>query len=237
MPLDDLPKARLTPPAVTPPERPLPYFHALWKLLDNPIEAWSRAIYEEPFVERGVAVISLAKRIEEVFLPGQEEGRRGDERDEQSRGTQEQGCTEPRPGGSEQAGRHKEFSGDKSGVATWFVCGALARLSAKEWQKRCNNCAVARAFWAIWVGRVERPASFAYLAAVSMFLGFFAWYRGLAIGPVARVSQVQLVQPVLTLAWAALLLGEELTPALLLGGLVVILCAALAVRVRLGRIR
>jgi drug/metabolite transporter (DMT)-like permease len=76
-------------------------------------------------------------------------------------------------------------------------------------------------------------ASFAYLAAVSMFLGFFAWYRGLAIGPVARVSQVQLVQPVMTLAWAALLLGEELTIPLLLGGLVVILCAALAVRVRL----
>jgi drug/metabolite transporter (DMT)-like permease len=78
-------------------------------------------------------------------------------------------------------------------------------------------------------------ASFAYLAAVSMFLGFFAWYRGLAIGPVARVSQVQLVQPVMTLAWAALLLGEELTLPLLLGGLVVILCAALAVRVRLSR--
>jgi drug/metabolite transporter (DMT)-like permease len=76
-------------------------------------------------------------------------------------------------------------------------------------------------------------ASFAYLAAVSMFLGFFAWYRGLAIGPVARVSQVQLVQPVMTLAWAALLLGEQLTVPLLLGGLVVILCAAFAVRVRL----
>ncbi|MFZ5720739.1 MAG: cytochrome P450 [Pseudomonadota bacterium] len=53
VPLDDLPKARLTPPAVNPPERPLPYFHALWKLMDNPIEAWSRAVYEQPFVQRG----------------------------------------------------------------------------------------------------------------------------------------------------------------------------------------
>lgn len=53
MPLDDLPKTRLVPPAVTPPDRPLPYFHALWKLMDNPIEAWSRAVYEEPFVQRG----------------------------------------------------------------------------------------------------------------------------------------------------------------------------------------
>ena len=41
-----------------------------------------------------------------------------------------------------------------------------------------------------------------YLAAVSMFLGFFAWYRGLAIGPMAQVSQVQLVQPVLSIMWA-----------------------------------
>ena len=43
-------------------------------------------------------------------------------------------------------------------------------------------------------------AAFAYLGVVSMFLGFFAWYRGLAIGPMAQVSQVQLVQPVLSIA-------------------------------------
>ena len=77
-------------------------------------------------------------------------------------------------------------------------------------------------------------AAFGYLAAVSMFLGFFAWYRGLAIGPIAQVSQVQLVQPVLTIAWAALLLGEVLTLPTVLGGLVVIVCAAIAVRARLG---
>ena len=53
MALDELSKARLTPPAVNPPDAPLPYFHALWKLLDNPIEAWSRAVYEEPYVLRG----------------------------------------------------------------------------------------------------------------------------------------------------------------------------------------
>jgi len=76
-------------------------------------------------------------------------------------------------------------------------------------------------------------AAFAYLAVVSMFLGFFAWYRGLAIGPMAQVSQVQLVQPVLTILWAAVLLGEELTLPIVLGGAAVILCAAVAVRVRL----
>ncbi|MGX5682199.1 DMT family transporter [Schumannella luteola] len=76
-------------------------------------------------------------------------------------------------------------------------------------------------------------AAFAYLAAVSMFLGFFAWYRGLAIGPIAQVSQVQLVQPVLSIVWAALLLGEPLTLPTVLGGAAVILCAGVAVRVRL----
>ncbi|WP_232680671.1 DMT family transporter [Nocardioides sp. R-C-SC26] len=74
--------------------------------------------------------------------------------------------------------------------------------------------------------------AFAYLAAVSMFLGFFAWYRGLAIGPIAQVSQVQLTQPVLTIVWAALLLGERVTLATALGGIAVIACAALAVRTR-----
>ena len=41
-----------------------------------------------------------------------------------------------------------------------------------------------------------------------MFLGFFAWYAGLARGGVARIGQIQLAQPVLTLVWSALLLGE-----------------------------
>ncbi|MFT2816957.1 DMT family transporter [Leifsonia sp. A12D58] len=75
-------------------------------------------------------------------------------------------------------------------------------------------------------------AAFAYLAVVSMFLGFFAWYRGLAIGPMTQVSQVQLVQPVLTILWAFLLLHEDLSWATILGGLAVILCAGIAVRVR-----
>lgn len=85
------------------------------------------------------------------------------------------------------------------------------------------------------VAPVEGWLAFAYLSVVSMFLGFFAWYRGLAIGPMAQVSQVQLVQPVLTLAWAALILHEEVTPMTLGGGLAVIACAGLAVRSRAGR--
>jgi drug/metabolite transporter (DMT)-like permease len=76
--------------------------------------------------------------------------------------------------------------------------------------------------------------AFGYLAVVSMFLGFFAWYRGLAIGPMAQVSQVQLVQPVLSIVWAALILREPLTWPTILGAVAVIGCAGLAVRMRLN---
>lgn len=79
--------------------------------------------------------------------------------------------------------------------------------------------------------------AFGYLAVVSMFLGFFAWYRGLAIGPIAQVSQVQLVQPVLSIAWAALILREHLTWPTILGGVAVVACAGLAVRTRVYRDR
>lgn len=83
-------------------------------------------------------------------------------------------------------------------------------------------------------GTPAQWVSFAYLGVVSMFLGFFAWYRGLSIGPMAQVSQVQLVQPVLSISWAWLLLGETLSWNTVTGGLAVILCAGIAVRVRLN---
>ncbi|MFI8616770.1 DMT family transporter [Acidovorax sp. NPDC077693] len=50
---------------------------------------------------------------------------------------------------------------------------------------------------------------FAYVALFSMWIGFFAWYRALALGAV-RVSQIQLVQPFLSLLFAVPLLGERL---------------------------
>ncbi|TML00811.1 MAG: DMT family transporter, partial [Actinobacteria bacterium] len=52
---------------------------------------------------------------------------------------------------------------------------------------------------------------FAYVAGVSMFAAFFAWYAGLARGGVARIGQIQLVQAPLTLLWAGLFLGERVT--------------------------
>ncbi|HEY2255229.1 MAG TPA: DMT family transporter [Variovorax sp.] len=51
---------------------------------------------------------------------------------------------------------------------------------------------------------------FAYLGVVSMWMGFFAWYRGLAMGGALRVSQTQLLQPFLSILAAVPLLGEPL---------------------------
>jgi drug/metabolite transporter (DMT)-like permease len=75
----------------------------------------------------------------------------------------------------------------------------------------------------------------AYVSAVSMFLGFFAWYGGLARGGVAKVGQIQLLQPLLTLAWAGLVLGERLRPATVLAAGAVLASVVVTQRARVER--
>lgn len=53
-------------------------------------------------------------------------------------------------------------------------------------------------------------AAFAYLGLLSQWIGFFFWYRGLALGGIARVSQVQLTKLFGTLVFSALLMGERI---------------------------
>jgi len=65
-----------------------------------------------------------------------------------------------------------------------------------------------------------------------MFLGFLAWYAGLARGGVARIGQVQLLQPLITLDWAALLLGEEVGPGTLLAAVCVLVSVVVTQRAR-----
>jgi drug/metabolite transporter (DMT)-like permease len=78
-------------------------------------------------------------------------------------------------------------------------------------------------------------AGLAYLAVVSMFLGFFAWYSGLARAGVARASQVQLAQPLLTLLWSWLLLGEHAGMSTVVAAAGVLVCVLLAQRARVLR--
>ncbi|WP_030431282.1 DMT family transporter, partial [Allokutzneria albata] len=73
---------------------------------------------------------------------------------------------------------------------------------------------------------------FGYLSAVSMFLGFFAWYAGLARGGVAKIGQLQLAQPVLTLLWSALFLRENPGMAAVGAAVIVLICVALTQRAR-----
>jgi drug/metabolite transporter (DMT)-like permease len=77
--------------------------------------------------------------------------------------------------------------------------------------------------------------AFGYVTVCSMFIGFFFWYRGLALGGVARVGQVQLLQPFLSLAGAALLLGEPLTASNCLFAVAVIGVVALGRRAQVRR--
>lgn len=69
--------------------------------------------------------------------------------------------------------------------------------------------------WSAW-------ASFAYVAVISQFLGFFAWYRGLALGGIAAVGQTQLLQPFLTIFASAWLLAEPVSAATYISAALVI---------------
>jgi drug/metabolite transporter (DMT)-like permease len=66
-----------------------------------------------------------------------------------------------------------------------------------------------------WIG-------FFFIAFFSMYFGFFAWYRGLAQAGVARGSQMQQLQALLTLGWSVLLLGETVGLSTVLAALVVV---------------
>ncbi|MEV8633034.1 DMT family transporter [Streptosporangium sp. NPDC051023] len=75
-------------------------------------------------------------------------------------------------------------------------------------------------------------AGLAYVGLISMFLGFIPWYAGLAMGGIARAGQTQLAQPLLTLLWAWLLLGERFDPVTVTAALAVLVCVAVSQRAR-----
>jgi drug/metabolite transporter (DMT)-like permease len=108
------------------------------------------------------------------------------------------------------------------------ICWALV-VSLPVTVPACTVLAVTQglsgATGSAWLG-------FAYVTIVSMFLGFFPWYAGLARGGVAKVAQVQSLQPVLTLLWSALLLGEQVTALSLLAAVIVLCCVFLTQKTR-----
>lgn len=89
-------------------------------------------------------------------------------------------------------------------VILWALVLALPlTLPVAAWQAHGLAAPAPAAAW----------AAFAYVTVVSQVLGFFAWYNGLALGGIARVGQVQLLQVFFTIALAAGLFGEPAPPA------------------------
>jgi drug/metabolite transporter (DMT)-like permease len=82
--------------------------------------------------------------------------------------------------------------------------------------------------WQAWGG-------FLYVALLSQYIGFFAWYKGLDLGGVARVSQVQLLQVFLTMLFSALLLGETVTVIMFVFALAVVASVAIGRRMPIAR--
>jgi len=100
-------------------------------------------------------------------------------------------------------GRLSQTLGGQQTICWALVLAAPVVLPVVGWLCWRDGPQIAAASNAAWAG-------FAYVSVFSMFIGFFFWYRGMALGGVARVGQVQLVQPFLSLLGAALVLGEAL---------------------------
>jgi drug/metabolite transporter (DMT)-like permease len=83
-------------------------------------------------------------------------------------------------------------------------------------------------YWPDTLPDITAPAliSLGYVSLFSMLIGFVFWYRGLALGGIASVGQLQLLQPFFGLALAATLLHEPVTPAMILVTVAVIGCVA-----------
>ena len=76
---------------------------------------------------------------------------------------------------------------------------------------------------------------FVYVSLVSQFLGFLPWYRGLALGGIARVGQIQLLQPFFTIAAASLLLGEAVDEVTVVFAIAVFAVVAIGRRINIAQ--
>lgn len=124
-------------------------------------------------------------------------------------------------------------------AALGYAEGGRLAQTLGGWQVICWALVLAAPFLLVPVAVVGLPVgvaislnawlAFAYVALVSQLLGFFIWYHALAVGGIARVSQLQLLQPFLTLFAAGLLLGERITP------LMVVFAVAVVASVAVGK--
>jgi drug/metabolite transporter (DMT)-like permease len=145
-------------------------------------------------------------------------------------------------GGSPQAGDALMLVAVGIG-ALGYAEGARLAKEIGGWQVICWALVLSAPFlllpvaWLGWQEHVRHPGPFAlqtwlafgYVTLFSQFVGFFAWYAGLAMGGTARVGQVQLLQIFFTMAFSALFFGETVAPSTWL------FAAAVIATVMLGR--
>jgi drug/metabolite transporter (DMT)-like permease len=137
-------------------------------------------------------------------------------------------------------------AGDLLMVAAVIACGlgyaegAVLSRRLGGWQVICWALVLALPAMALialatlpgtWRG-IAAPAwlGLAYVSVFSMLVGFVFWYRGLALGGIARVGQLQLLQPFFGLTLAGLLLHEPVAPTMVAATAVIVLCVAGAKR-------
>ncbi|MCP3719609.1 DMT family transporter [Paraburkholderia sp. CNPSo 3281] len=102
-------------------------------------------------------------------------------------------------------------------VICWALVISLPVMAPLAWWLRpASLVAVSAASW--W--------GLGYVSLFSMLIGFVFWYRGLALGGIAGVGQLQLLQPFFGFVLAALLLHESVPPAMIAVTAVVIACVA-----------
>jgi drug/metabolite transporter (DMT)-like permease len=128
-------------------------------------------------------------------------------------------------------------------VAVGYAAGGSLAREIGGWQVICwalvlslplltPVTAIAVADGGVGEGDTAAWLGFAYVSLVSMFLGFFAWYAGMARGGVAKTGQLMLVMPLLTLVWSALLLDESVTAGTVLAAVAVLACVVATQRAR-----
>ncbi len=136
--------------------------------------------------------------------------------------------------------------GDMLMLAAVIICGLGyaegARLSRKlgGWQVISWALVIALpvmgallfVFWPQSLSGIGMPAwiGLVYVSVFSMLVGFIFWYRGLALGGIAAVGQLQLLQPFLGLVISAALLGEYVSPAMIAVTVGIVACVAGAKR-------
>ncbi|MGO1120840.1 DMT family transporter [Rhodovibrionaceae bacterium A322] len=126
-------------------------------------------------------------------------------------------------------------------AALGYTQGAVLTPRLGAWQTICWALVISlpltlpASFW-LWPQQSWQHltwvsgSAFIYVSLISQLAGFFAWYRGLALGGVAKVGQVQLLQTFITLAVSALLLGEHIGWGETLTALLVLILVAVGKR-------